>query len=138
MAEETKPSALPPLTPGELELVKDVKVQSVEVPEWGRTIHLRCPGADEAMKLEEEVEAIPADKAPEKLYLLLAECLSDANGDRLFAERAKARDWLGKRNGWVLLRLQAKALEVLGWEVKAQEAAKKDSGGTEPAASPSA
>jgi hypothetical protein len=138
MTEELKPPALPPLTTEELELVRDLRIEPVEVPEWGRTIHLRCPGADESMKLEEEVEAIPADKAPEKLYLLLAECLCDATGDRLFAERAKARDWLGKRNGWVLLRLQAKALEVLGWTLKTQEAAKKDSGGTEPAASPSA
>ncbi len=137
MSEETKPAAQA-ITAEELERLRDTRILSVDVPEWGRSVCLRAMGADEALAIEEELRALPEEKKTEGMYILLGATLSSPEGEKLFADRERARRILGSRDPQVLLRLQDKSIELQGWTTKAREAQKNVSGEAAPVASPSA
>lgn len=131
MGEETKRV----LTAADIEAVSDLKVIEVEVAEWGGSVYLRSLPSNESIELGERMAELPKEKQAEGMFLLLAACLSDAEGAPLFAKPEDARKVLGKRQPDPLIRLQDEALKLLAWK---EGVAKNASGEAVPAVSPTA
>lgn len=127
------------LTAADIESAADIELKAVDVPEWGGRVYIRSLGADDGIALSEGLEATREAKNPhEGMYLILAACLCDAQGDPLFPDAEAAKKVLRKRKSDVLLRLQQEASQLNGWSQEAQEKAKNGSGEAGADASPSA
>lgn len=103
------------LSASDIAAAADLDVERVDVPEWKGAVYLRVLPADEGIVLNEQMQALAKDKQYEALFLLLAACLADADGNRLFQSSVQAREVLGGRRTTVLLRLQRESLKLQGW-----------------------
>lgn len=97
---------------------QDLEIKAVEVPEWKGTVYLRELPADEGLALNDQMQALPNEKAFEAIFLLLGACLVNAKGERLCTTPEQAAK-LRSRNQKVLLRLQNAALKLQGWSPEA-------------------
>jgi len=107
--------------------VKDIKTVPEDVPEWGGTVYLREISGQDREAFERAMfsdEGGIKKDAPPLRPALLALCLSDADGNRLFTDKEISD--LAKKNGAVIARLFAKAQEVSGLGPGAVEAAEKN------------
>jgi hypothetical protein len=116
---------------------KDVRMEPVEVPEWGVTVYVRAMGGDD-LEAWEVGEYELREKVGERSILafrsrLLAHCLCDADGTRLFKpEDAPA---LGKRDARALSRLVKVAKRLNGIGKAEEDALLGNSGGAPSGAS---
>lgn len=106
----------------------DLRTETVEVPEWGETVKVSEIGALERVRWARELDK---DESPDKflpMVKLLALCLVDDDGSRLFtAEEAEA---LANKSEAALKRLLPVCLRVNGIsdaDVDAVEEAEKNS-----------
>lgn len=89
----------------------DSKLEAVDVPEWGGTVYIRTMSGAERDKFEVEIldakGKVTADNIRAKL---LAKCLSDEKGTRLFSDADV--EALGGKSANVLERLWVKARKL--------------------------
>lgn len=94
---------------------QDIKIERVEVPEWGGEVCIRTINGFERGQLETLVMGVQAkDKEAAKTFhiRIASLCLSDENGKRLFSD--DDLEVLGQKSGEVLARLVDVALRVNG------------------------
>ena len=106
----------------------DLRVQAVEVPEWGGTVYLRELGGDDrdrveirSMQIKDNLESLRGYRA-----FVLSMTLCDAAGAPLFTPDDIAA--LGQKNAGVLDRLTEQVLDMSGLGLDAVDDAKKNSG----------
>lgn len=95
---------------------EDFEYREVEVPEWGGMVRLRVISAAEAIQFTEFVKGESKKNAMLKIVAL---CLCDANGKRLFDD--SKLQTLGSKNLKVLMRLQTESLELNGMTSKKKD-----------------
>lgn len=100
---------------------KDVKVESVPVPEWGDDVFIKTLSGTERDAFE---DAYSADKMKNFRVRFLVLTLCDENGDRLFADSEV--DELGKKSAGVISRLFEKAWAANAFRSEDVDALGKD------------
>lgn len=98
----------------------DLETVAVEVKEWKRTVYLRVLPADEGLRINEQLQALPKGQQSEAMFLLLGASLVTASGERLLKTPDDLQR-LRSRSQKVLLRLQDIALELQGWTPRGAE-----------------
>jgi hypothetical protein len=106
---------LPPAeTADDILCAPDLEVVEVQVPEWNRTVYIRSLPADEGLRVNEVLQALPDDKKTEALFLMLRSCLVSADGKPLITNDEQFQRLHG-RSSKVLVRLNEIALDLQGW-----------------------
>lgn len=90
------------------------KVEAVEVPEWGGTVHVRRLSAYDAAVMADAVEGIPPGRTRDirRLAALLTWTLATPDGAPLFDPPADAIDGLAHKEPAVLTRLADAAMKL--------------------------
>lgn len=105
----------------EILAVSDRTIESVEVPEWGRSVRLKTMSGD----LRDAFDTFMSQNKRDTFRAaLLVRCICDANGERLFKD--EDADALNKKSAAALERLFQKAWTMNGLGREAVESAKKD------------
>ena len=86
----------------------DKEIIFVEIPEWGGSVGIRVMTGRDGVKLADRTRKAPT----EAMFILIATCLVDENGNRLFADDKAAADDLGKKSMRVLTRLQEEIMRL--------------------------
>lgn len=113
----------------------DRKVAEVVVPEWGgRTVRVAAMSAADrdSWELEAYLERKGGGRAANVRARLVARCLVDEAGERVFADEDIAA--LGKKSAKALDRLFDVAQRLNGLSASEQEAIEGNSAGAQPAA----
>jgi len=136
MDAEEEAGSLRALSAEDIAGVDDAAVEKVDVPEWSGSIFIRAMTALERLQLHDELATLPPGEQYLGLFVILAYCLAQPDGSRMFADVASARKALEKRRSLIVLnRLQDAALVVN--DLKG-DAAKKGSRAAEDGSSPTA
>jgi hypothetical protein len=90
---------------------RSTRIVTVEVPEWGGTVHLRALTVGERDRLDQFVQD-SKQKVSGFRSLVLSLCLCDADGNRLFADRQ--REEIDGLDASVVERLFAAAMPLAG------------------------
>ncbi|NBW14405.1 MAG: hypothetical protein EBR82_41045 [Caulobacteraceae bacterium] len=116
----------------------DIKVQPIEVPEWGGTWYVRVLSGRDREAFEEALSAEQRMKNFRIRFLILAIC--DENGAKVFDQSDV--DFLGDRNSVVINRVFEQAWTINAFTKEAVDALGEDSpadpSGDSSSASPSA
>lgn len=104
---------------------RDFKLEAVEVPEWGCTVHVRSmKAADRARVAAWSADAKTAEATALLPCRLLCLCLCDGEGVRLLGDDDAVA--LAERDGAVIERLALLAMKLNGLTADAVAAAKKN------------
>ena len=100
------------MTKAEILSLNDSKIESVDVPEWKTTVHVRTMTGAERDAFEVSCMAGKAgtNNLANVRARLCAVCLCDENGVRLFSDGDA--DALGKKNGAALERIREAAQKL--------------------------
>ena len=113
--------------------VEDLDYEDEEVPEWGGTVRIRCMTGSERDSFEAAIYKIEGGNTKvvrdNFRATLLARCLIDENGNRLFSD--KEINQLGKKNSKIISRLFEKAQKINGLTTEDQEELLKNFKGEE-------
>lgn len=92
--------------------VSDLEIVPVEVPEWGGTVYLKGMSGTDRDRVEMEASRIVKGAAGNFRALVVAKCLCDSKGVRMFADADIGA--LGEKSGKVLDRLFDTARKLSG------------------------
>lgn len=104
---------------------QDVKLEAVEVPEWGVTLHVKTLSGAERAKLRSISDALSKsgrESEADTHLLILSAC--DAQGNKVFNDNDFTA--LNEKNASVITRVAMAALKVNGLGEQAVEEAKKN------------
>jgi endonuclease IV len=103
----------------------DCKVESVEVPEWDCTLHIRSMSGHERAQLQSKiVECEKTNRWAEAYATAVCLGIAHANGDRLFSD--KDFDKIMEKRADVVERLAIAVSHHNGLSANSLDAAKKD------------
>ena len=103
----------------------DIEAVPYEVPEWGVTLELRTPNADERMTMTSMFSGGDEVDMTKMFPALIVSCAYDpASGERVFTADDLAL--LGQKNGAVVQRVGQRCMEVAGMTEAAVDAGKDD------------
>lgn len=109
---------------------KDVKIEQVDVPEWGGTVHVRSISAAERGLIEEAAAKFKESKGKDSFartftvkFASLALC--DADGERLFDDKDMAQ--LAQKNAAAISRIAETAQRLSGFSKEDMEELEKNS-----------
>lgn len=111
-------------------------VEPVDVPEWTTTVHLRVMSAAERIAWASAKDAGEASSVM-PMARLLARCLSDEAGNRIFDDSDGDAAAIAAKDGTVVDRLGQRALRMNGLSDDGREDARKNSDAGAPSGSPS-
>lgn len=101
----------------------DLTIESVDVPEWGGTVHVRALSGAEREKYARSVEEYHAKGQMQALLVAMATC--NAQGDRVFTDDRV--ELLSRKSARAIGRLADVASRLSGLGAAAAEDAKKPS-----------
>lgn len=109
---EAKPKALGVLSAKDIQEVKDLKVELLDLPEWGGAVHVRELTGRTLFEFQMLLPAEGEQVNPDALGKVAAMVLSDEDGKALFP--MSSAPILGEKKFSALLKILEKALEVQG------------------------
>lgn len=109
------------LSKSQIFAAKDLKEETVPVPEWGGSVRLVQMTARESAEFSKKMET--TDGGNIGIYLMLVYAAQNADNTRVFTE--EDIEHLKDKNMNVLILLQQKALDLNGMSVEAKAALKK-------------
>lgn len=98
---------------------KDRKIVTVDVPEWGGTVHVRGMSGEERNSYEMLLYAKETIDYSNVTARLLVRCICDDKGNRIFSDDDDKM--LGAKDANVLYRLAETAKQLSGLSTTAQE-----------------
>lgn len=109
------------LTAADVAKAADAVYEIVAVPEWGGDVRVRTLTALEVGELQSLVEGNSADAKGAFMLRVLAACLVDGDGARLWPDATLGVQALAGRNGQVVSRIFEVAARLNGLTAKAVE-----------------
>jgi hypothetical protein len=114
--------------------IKDCKVKTVEIPEWGGTVYLhKWTGKERSLFLSKSIHendggaGVNWDTLFDNQVLVVALSLSDENGTKLFSTSSEDLEILSSKDGNVIQMLYKEALLLNGLAKESVEEAAKNS-----------